>query len=281
MLLKLTTPYMKGPAVRRWQELLGMCGKPVDPDGIFGPATDKATRYVQGKLGVDADGKVGEITWNATFEFLGIPLESPPPPWPVRIINGIEIHDCRDTFKPPKNYTYNRTGAAISGVMLHRTACILGENPSRWESINCHIGVTLDGRIILMHHWWRMIWHGNGPSPSTIGIEFDGNPEGKPGYYWTPGGGPNLITDAQKKAAEVLFTLLRDEITTMGGAFSYLLAHRQSSEDRECDPGWHCWQEIALPWMEKLGVKSDPGKVWGTGNTIPKDWDPASPYPFR
>ncbi|MDO8941682.1 MAG: N-acetylmuramoyl-L-alanine amidase [Desulfobacterales bacterium] len=280
MLLKLETPYQRGPAVRRWQEILGMCGRPVDLDAIFGPATDKATRYVQAKLGVAVDGKVGPATWNAAFAALGIPVETPPPPWPVSIVDGVEIHDCRDVFKPPKNYTYNRTGAAISGVMIHRTACILGENPLRWESVNCHIGVTMAGRIILMHHFWRMIWHGNGPSPATIGIEFDGNPEGRPGYWWKPGGGPHQITDAQKKAAHVLFHFLKVQITAAGGALTNILGHRQSSEDRECDPGWHCWQEIALPWMEIVG-KSDPGKVWGTGNTIPRDWDPSSPYPFR
>lgn len=284
MLLQLTPkPYMKGPAVRRWQETCIALGHPVGAsgaDGVFGKDTATATRDLQEELGLDKDGIVGPLTWNAAELRLVGADPSTDYPWPVYTVDGIEIHDCRAVFKAPKNYTYDRLGNTISGVMLHRTACVLGENPKRWESINCHVGVTLSGRIILMHHFWKMIWHGNGPSPSTVGIEFDGNPEGIPGYFWKPGGGPHPMSDAQLKAAAVLFPLMKREIEVICGSMRTVLAHRQSSADRECDPGWHCWQEIALPWMEVIG-KSDPGIVWGTGNTIPRDWDPASPYPFR
>lgn len=284
MFLKLTTPYMSGAAVRRWQETciqLGFTDCNIEPDGIFGPATDAATRAVQRFLHVQDDGIVGPITWNAAE--LAIIGANPNPnyAWPVFTIDGVEIHDCRAVFKPPKNYTYDRLGVTISGVMLHRTACVLGENPKRWESINCHIGVTLSGKVILMHHFWRMIWHGNGPSPSTIGIEFDGNPEGIPGVFWKPGGGPHPITREQEQAADVLFSIVKKEIELIGGKLKYVLAHRQSSQDREYDPGWHCWQTIGLNWQNRIGIKSPVNRIWGTGKPIPKEWDPDASYNFK
>lgn len=286
MLLKLTEkPYMRGPAVRRWQEMCITLGYSVGAsgaDGVFGKDTDTATRALQGDLGLDKDGIVGPKTWAAAEQKLAGTTPTPPAyPWPVYTVDGVEIHDCRNFFTPPKNYTYDRLGATISGVMMHRTACVLGENPKRWESINCHVGVTLSGKIILMHHFWRMIWHGNHPSPNTVGVEWDGNPEGIPGVYWKPGGGPHPMTEAQLKASPVLFSLMKREIETIGGQLRNVLAHRQSSEDREYDPGWHCWQTVGLEWQTRIGRKSDVSATWKTGKSIPREWDPASPYPFR
>lgn len=285
MLLKLQPkPYLRGPAVRRWQEICLALGVPVGPsgpDGIFGTDTDTATREAQRLLDVTEDGIVGPKTWEAAQLRLGSGPLVPAYPWTVYQVDGVEIHDCRAVFKPPKNYTYDRTGPAISGVMLHRTACVLGENPKRWESINAHVGVTLSGKIILMHAFTKMIWHGNGPSPSTVGIEFDGNPEGVPGVFWKPGGGPHAMTPEQLHAASVLFSLMKREIELIGGKMTYVLAHRQSSEDREYDPGWHCWQTVGLDWQARIGFKSPVSETWKTGKPIPKEWDPASPHNFR
>jgi hypothetical protein len=159
----------------------------------------------------------------------------------------------------------------------------------------------MSGKIFLCHPWTLLIWHGGTKaSPFTIGIEFDGNPEGIPGQYWKnpklkKNGvildkyknqvGPHPISEQQVKASKVLLKLLRDEIVGGGGTFEYVLAHRQSSQDRVYDPGWECWQKIAIPWMNETGATygdnmQNGGFVFVTelfqGAPIPKDWDPRS-----
>jgi hypothetical protein len=280
MWLRLTDPMMCGPAVRRWQELLEQAGYVLDGgvDGWFGSNTEMATREAQKALGVTVDGIVGPKTLKAMqrkHDLNAGPIKV------EKVINGVEIHDYRGKVPWPKNGRYMRDWSQIAGVMLHRTACVLGESPRRYFAVNAHIGVTLEGRIILPHDWELMIWHGHGPSPWTIGIEIDGNPEGYPGYHWRPGGGPHPITDAQAKASEVLLEMLTEAFEQNGSRFKYIVAHRQSSNQRECDPGWECWQKIAIPWMEQTGANSGgedrSGRVWGTGYRIPQSWDPSSP----
>jgi peptidoglycan hydrolase-like protein with peptidoglycan-binding domain len=52
----------RGKAVRDWQTILRGAGHQLAADGIFGPATEQATRAFQAKLGVTADGIVGPQT---------------------------------------------------------------------------------------------------------------------------------------------------------------------------------------------------------------------------
>lgn len=76
----------RGPDVAVWQRFLG-----VDDDGIFGPATEAATRRWQGQHGLDADGVVGPRTRKAAG------LEPAPAPGP----NG---GDGPHRFMQARNY---------------------------------------------------------------------------------------------------------------------------------------------------------------------------------
>lgn len=297
--LFLDDPLQGGPAVRRWQEILRSLHYDLGAygvDGRFGAATDASTRAFQAKEGLTVDGIVGPKTFAAAEAALGHDKE-PPVDAHLTVVGGIEVWDYRDEAPHPSNYARERPWSDISGVMLHRTACILGENPKRWLPVNAHVGVTMGGRIILMHHWTDLIWHGHSPSPWTIGIELDGNPEGKLGYHWKPGGGPHDCTDAQVQACSVLLGLLTHGFITHGQIIRYVVAHRQSSKDRECDPGWQAWQKVAMPWMTITGAIPGPreghpptagltlpvgasGDTWGTGFQIPTEWDDRSPVPF-
>src|SRR5579875_699448 len=49
--------------VHRWQGILVSYGENIKIDGVFGPATDAATRRVQARIGVTVDGIVGPVTW--------------------------------------------------------------------------------------------------------------------------------------------------------------------------------------------------------------------------
>lgn len=286
--LYLESPMQSGPAVKRWQELLVLAGFSTDADGWFGPKTDVKTREAQAWLGVMVDGIVGPKTMEAMQDKVRGNAVTLLPASPRTVIDGVEVFDYRGKVPHPKNTRadWGDRWPEITGVVLHRTACVLGENPERYWPVNAHIGVTMGGRIILAHPWDLHIWHGHRPSLWCIGIEFDGNPEGYPGYHWKPGGGPHDITPEQVKAGEVLLNLLLDGFKEHGRSFKYVYAHRQASDQRECDPGWQCWQKIAVPWMEKTGaIPGDDngwgGTTFGSGFQIPQSWDPRSTASFR
>ncbi len=57
-LLYLTTPFMEGPDVADLQRHLK-----IDPDGVYGPDTEKAVEAFQKTHGLTPDGKVGGATW--------------------------------------------------------------------------------------------------------------------------------------------------------------------------------------------------------------------------
>lgn len=58
----------KGKQVKTLQSLLSIGGIPLDIDGSFGPATEKAVIQYQSKNGLVADGIVGTKTWNALLK---------------------------------------------------------------------------------------------------------------------------------------------------------------------------------------------------------------------
>lgn len=51
--------------VRPVQYLLNQHGAALDPDGVFGPATEQAVRDFQATQGLAVDGTVGNQTWSA------------------------------------------------------------------------------------------------------------------------------------------------------------------------------------------------------------------------
>jgi hypothetical protein len=65
-LLQLTSPRMRGEAVREVQEALVEAGYDVGGvDAVFGPGTDAALRQFQSDNGLEADGVVGDQTASA------------------------------------------------------------------------------------------------------------------------------------------------------------------------------------------------------------------------
>jgi antitoxin (DNA-binding transcriptional repressor) of toxin-antitoxin stability system len=80
---------------------------------------------------------------------------------------------------------------------------------------------------------------------------------------------PELI-----EAARAAVRWIVAEVARHGGRISRLVAHRQSSDMRQSDPGSALWQAVALPLHAELGLDDGgPGYRIGTGRPIPVDWD--------
>lgn len=185
------------------------------------------------------------------------------------------VYDLRQDQTGPDRCYYGkvRIPSSVNGVVLHSTACRLGERPERYKRVNVHIGVTMQGKVILAHSFDKLIWHAGEPSRTMIGIEFDGNHLGfSDGRYWKGAPLDPLTAEQVASANEILLPLLQQWFVDNGAIWEYTIAHRQSSADREYDPGVEVWQLVALPWMKETG-STDGDLVFSTGSTIPRDWD--------
>lgn len=185
------------------------------------------------------------------------------------------IYDRRDTAS--REHTGpTRPWSRITGICLHQTACVLGEKPERWDSVGAHIGITRAGRVMWLHDFDRLVWHGNGWNAQTVGIEIDGlfaGLDGVPATVWGDGKA-SKVTDAQITAAHQVIRWVHSEVVQHGGELTALVAHRQSSKSRRSDPGEAIWRHVALPMHAELGL-SDGGAGFEIGGyAVPEAWDP-------
>jgi hypothetical protein len=256
-----------------------------------------------------ADGVLGLRTLGAVHDFEedhGLPVESGVVS-DAALAAVAEAYRRRDEAPVPQGFSdltalcdgrYRRgvrAWNAITGITLHQTAGDLGERPERWarfpmkapdgsvynESLRAHVGVTRQGQILLVNPLAQLVWHGNGLSPSTIGIECSGSYEGIEGRRetWWPAPGmkdPQVPTQELVDAARRAARWIVAEVAKHGGKVSRLCAHRQSSDERQSDPGSRIWQEVGLWAQKELGL-SDGGAGWvtGSGLAIPEAWDPS------
>ena len=275
-LLKLQNPMMSGPNVKRLQELGDLLGYDTGAnDGVYGPQTVKAVRMIQAKLGVVVDGICGPITWRALLDYVDkLAADGKPAKY------GIDVYDIRGKHKRPKLYSHQRPWSEIDGVLFHQCGWQMPQEPGGWSRLNAHDGFTQEGKYIRVNKYTDMIWHGNGLSQSTIGLEFSGNFCGVRGdrkTLWKPGGGPDNLNLAMKMAADEAFEIIRDDFKAHNQPWTVIKAHRQASANRRADPGSEIWQGIAMAWAQRLGLKNyDGGPTWckPKGLVIPSRWNP-------
>jgi hypothetical protein len=68
---------------------------------------------------------------------------------------------------------------------------------------------------------------------------------------------------------------IKDVVEGHGGKLELLVAHRQSSGERQADPGSALWKGVALPLHAELGLTDGGiGFKLDTGLGIPESWDP-------
>jgi len=249
-----------------------------------------------------ADGGLGDETLTAVARFraerglLANPDEVPGTV-PVRIIAAIAAEvKARAEQGLPANFVdvrgqHGRPGLSksqphrpwkqITGITLHQTAALIGERESTWFSVPIHLGVTRKGKIIQLYDFTDRTNHAHNLNAADVGIEVDGFYEGVEGddtTFWRPQSEPNRKplkpTPEQIVALREAVRWIRDVVNGFGGKLKFIHAHRQSSKDRQSDPGSRLWKEVGVWAQNELGL-SDGGKGFtvGDGLAIPEKWD--------
>lgn len=175
-----------------------------------------------------------------------------------------------------------RPWSKITSVVLHQTAAKMGEKPTSWHNVPIHFGITRAGRIIQLYDLVEVCNHANNLNRSSVGIEIDGwyaGIEGRPETLWQPKKQdiprkPMDLPTEQANAVKDTVKWIVDTVAANGGRITHIHAHRQSSKDRQSDPGSLIWQTIGLWAQVNLGL-SDGGATFtvGDGRTIPEAWD--------
>ena len=278
-MLRLKQPMMHGSAVKRLQEMGDLLGFDYGAnDGIYGPATEQVVKDLQEMFALKVDGICGPKTWKAITDALNELKTTEEKTAPE-----FSVIDIRDQHPNPKWYARKRLWSEIEGVTLHQTGCNMPKSAQGWCKLNAHIGVTTEGTVIIVNDPTSFIWHGQRLSRRTIGIEIEGNYEGiegKSNTLWKGGGPAAKLTEKIKAASDIVFQWLLSEFTKNRQEWKYIYAHRQSKDTRTADPGSAIWQEIALPWIDKLGCKYDPKIKYNSGKPIPKQWDSNSSFNY-
>lgn len=288
----------RGLVVKRFQEFaetvignvgyLEENGSKSGNDGFFGRDSEALAKEAQAKLGLTVDGVVGPKTWAAMFEAIGRTESGAK----IYERDGIKVVDGREVWTPRSHYfgvrrPWNPTldyDKRVSGVTLHQTGYKMPNNPEVWSKINAHCGIFDNGTVILMFPFDFEIWHAQDLSRFTIGIEIDGlfrGVNGRNNTHWPPEATPSELTDAEVAASEVLFTIIAETFAANGGSWDRVHAHRQSSDQRQSDPGESIWKRIGLPWIERLGATDGgPDYKLGSGFRLPKEWGPGYKVDF-
>jgi len=166
-----------------------------------------------------------------------------------------------------------RKQAVIDSIVLHHMAYNIGNDLNSYKKVGAHYIVTADGQIAQLYDDLDFLNASNGFNTRSISIEFAGNFYDHR-YHWWKSRELTIpdrcyLTPAQIRAGRCLLKTLRARLPSI----KYLYAHRQSSEDREGDPGPDVWFNIGEWALNNLNLTDRlPSTHIGTGKPIPEIW---------
>jgi phosphatidylserine/phosphatidylglycerophosphate/cardiolipin synthase-like enzyme/N-acetyl-anhydromuramyl-L-alanine amidase AmpD len=144
-------------------------------------------------------------------------------------------------------------------------------DPSSYLKTGAHFCIMLDGRIIQLHAFSRLIWHAQCISPRSVAVEFEGNFPNVSGRWWIDKDSQvqnrDQPTAAQFDSGRFLASYLKIVLGT-----THILAHRQSSDSRENDPGPDIWYNVGQWSVDNLGLTDGGNFKCGTGNPLLQQW---------
>lgn len=164
-----------------------------------------------------------------------------------------------------------RDPKSVYALVLHQMACCFRRrNPLRsYLRIKSHFAILPEGQILQLHPVSALLWASHGFNSKSVAVEFAGNFPDVKGRWWKGETyGRDRPTAAQLQAGRCLVHHL---VRTMG--LRVVLAHRQSSNTRENDPGPEVWYHVGQWAVDSLGLSDGgPGFKIGTGKPILDAW---------
>lgn len=164
-----------------------------------------------------------------------------------------------------------RDPKSVYALVLHQMACCFRRrDPLRsYLRIKSHFAILPEGQILQLHPVSALLWASHGFNSKSVAVEFAGNFPNVKGKWWKGETyGRDRATPAQLEAGRCL---IRHLVRTMG--LRVVLAHRQSSNMRENDPGPDVWYHVGQWSVDKLGLSDGgPGFKIGTGKPILDAW---------
>jgi hypothetical protein len=230
--------------------------------------------------------------------------EDAPPPDPdgfdfdtfeASIVDISEHHDPYYVVKDPAGVKHEvrykpaiRAPESVTGMCLHHTACVMGENPLRYKRLSIHGAITLEGvPIKICKDFLELLYGGDGWNNGTIQFEVDGayagleddpttlNRREDTETFWAKGPvkSPMKVTPAAMRTLRNYQRYIIELGRRRGFTIKVIVAHRQSSADRPADPGQAIWQQGAVPILEEYGLHDGgPGFKIGSGRPLPDAW---------
>lgn len=215
----------------------------------------------------------------------------------------LRAHSSKLTWGVPGGvyeHVRERAPDKITAIVLHQTACLMGEKPDRYLNTGAHYVCTRGGQRIWLHDEDQRIVSADGFNARGVSIECDGI---YPGDDSTPALAlamtwddpttkireqPMVPTSALVAAGRETCRAIIRRTAARGGRIKFLFAHRQSSETRRDDPGAALWRLVAMPIIEEFGLNEtvvdpvNPKRNFDAitfkvddGRTIPACWNPA------
>jgi len=198
------------------------------------------------------------------------------------------VTDLTGLHTPTACYDERRPLKAVTAIVLHQTAPgearSMGEDPDRWFDLQAHVSITRAGTIFWVNKFNVIMFAANWFNRFSVSLEIDGHFEGVLGddrTLWRKAPRPPAkltprILESSRRAVEWIC----DEVGAHGGQVTDILAHRQTKDSREADPGEAIWKGVGLWAQKELGLKNDVNYTRGSGKPIPKQWDERSHHGY-
>ncbi len=178
-----------------------------------------------------------------------------------------------------KGKTFQRDPSTIDGIVLHQTGVNYGNWPRERlvrrvikgagssPGVPAH-AIAMNGFFVQAFDLTAYCYHANTLNGPTLGLEIEGR---LPGLESARTKAHTVLTPARIDAAQAALVFLLEEGRKLGMPLKYLYAHRQSSKDRQADPGEALWKLLEPVAMEH-GLFVRPKWTIGGGRPIPAAW---------
>jgi len=170
-----------------------------------------------------------------------------------------------------------RDMSEVDTIVLHQTATRLGNEPGEYYRIAAHVAVNSAGEVFYVNDLSFFIYHAHAYSRNSISLTVDGNFAGIEGETQITGAGAlgktHELTGEQVTGAQQAILWIVGECAKLGANITDIVAHRQSSNQKQTDPGSALWRSVAIWAQRELGLVNRFYEVLGSGYPIPRQWD--------